>query len=75
MAIGAEANLGFSSTISNGYDVSTTSGSSTGSNNPNVGFPVQTVTTRSEVKNDSESLGMLHSFALNLTWYFGGKSK
>ena len=75
LALGAEANLGFDATITNGYNVTTTSGSNTGSNNPGTGINIPTNTGRSQVKEDDQNLGMLHSFALSLSWYFGVKSK
>ena len=75
LAVGAEANLGFSTTIANGNNVTKISGSNTGSNNPDAGVAIPTVTNKDMVKNDTENLGMLHAFALSVSWYFGkGKS-
>jgi hypothetical protein len=74
LAVGAEANLGFTATIANGNNKTVTAGSETGSNNPANGATIPTVTTKQMVKYDAENLGMLHTFALSATWYFG-KSK
>jgi len=71
LAVGAEANLGFSGTIANGNDITKISESNSGSNNPDAGVSIPTVTTKAMVKNDTENLGMLHSFALSVSWYFG----
>jgi hypothetical protein len=75
LALGAEANVGFTASIQNGNDVSTTSASNSGSNNPSSGISIPGETTKNQIKNDDVTLGMLHHFSLNLSWYFGTKSK
>ena len=75
LALGATANLGFSATVANGYDVTTITGSNSGSNNPATGTVIAPMTSRQQVKMDSEGAGMLHSFDLSLSWYFGNAEK
>jgi hypothetical protein len=75
LALGAEANIGFTASIQNGNDVSTTSVNNSGSNNPAAGITIPGETTMQQIKNDDITLGMLHHFSLSLAWYFGTKSR
>jgi hypothetical protein len=72
LALGLESNLGFTANIANGYNKTVDAASNSGSNNPETGTSIPTVTTKAKVKSDSETLAMLHSFGIGLSWYFGG---
>ena len=69
MAVGAEANLGFSSSISNGNINNQTTTSNAGSINPLNSN--ETSNSRQQVKSDVEGLSMMHSLGVIVDWYFG----
>jgi hypothetical protein len=75
LCFGLETNLGFIASIANGKNKTVDAISNSGSNNPATGTTVNPVTTTSMVKSDSETLSMLHSIGISLSWYFGGNKE
>jgi hypothetical protein len=75
LALGATASLGFNATMADGNNVTTISGSETGSNNPNTGTTIPTTTSKQFEKMETQSAGMMHEFDLSLGWYFGNAGK
>jgi hypothetical protein len=75
LCIGLQTQLGFIASMADGNNTTTSALTNSGSNNPEASVNPAPVVTKAMVKNETQSLGMLHAFDISVSWYFGGGGK